>query len=374
VGAVRRFAEFIGAHLADWGDTSLEELHFWHRDDAWVAAIAFLAVSAILLLVRLVFTRRRRADRVGLPALLNVFAEPSFAFVRHVPLVLLLAGLPLFLLALADPYTSLTQKRTTFPGRRICLMIDASTSMVRWFDAPTLRNAAINKSSGGRSDAAFFTTIAAAERFIRLRIEGKYRDLISLVEFGDQAYVVTPFTHDYDNVLLSLSLIGDFGEFLRFPDQGTIISHAIEQGTRLFRTFDFLDASGNLLVLFSDGEDAMVATQGKPVKEVVADAVKAKIPVYMIRINHEKELGAVVPDKVWKEAVEETGGRFYAAANEATILQAIRDIDRVSVGKIDVTQYVTQRPRFGPFALAAAACWALALAMKLTVPYFRTFP
>lgn len=374
MGAIKRFAEFVGAHLADWQDTRLDALHFWHRDVAWLAGIVLIAVCALLLALRLVFQRRTRPDRVALPALLNVTSEPSFAFVRHIPLLLFLAGLPLFLIALADPFTSLTQKRVTFPGRRICLMIDASTSMVRWFDAPTLRKATAAQSNGGRSDAAFFTTIAAAERFIRLRMEGKYRDLISLVEFGDQAYVVTPFTHDYDNVLLSLSLIGDFGEFLRFPDQGTIISRAIEQGTRLFKTFDFLDASGNLLILFSDGEDATVITQGKSVMEVVNDAIDAKIPVYMIRINHDKALGAIVPDATWKPAIERTGGRFYAAANEATILQAIRDIDRVSVGKIDVTQYVTQRSRFGPFALAAAALWSLALALKLTVPYFRTFP
>lgn len=374
MGAVRRFLEFVRQQLADWGDTRVGDLHYWHRDDAWIAGILFVAVSALLLAFRFIFMRGRRPDRVGLPALLNVHAEPSFAFIRHLPLLLVLAGVPLFLLALADPYTSLKQKRTTFPGRRICLMIDASTSMVRWFDSPTLRTANITASSGGRSDAAFFTTIAAAERFIRLRIDGKYRDLISLVEFGDRAYVVTPFTNDYDNVLLSLSLIGDFSEFLRFPDQGTIISTAIEQGTRLFKTFDFLEASGNLLVLFSDGEDSMVATQGKSVKEVVADAIAAEIPVYMVRVNHNKELGAIIPDKVWKEAVEQTGGRFYAAANEATILQAIRDIDRASIGEIDVTQYVTQQPRFGPFALAAAACWALALGLKLTVPFFRTFP
>ena len=74
-----------------------------------------------------------------------------------------------------------------------------------------------------------FTTVAAAERFVRMRMAGKQKDLMGLVEFGNQAYVVTPFTSDYDNILLSLSLIGDFGEFLRFPDQGTMIARAIEQ-------------------------------------------------------------------------------------------------------------------------------------------------
>ena len=79
------------------------------------------------------------------------------------------------------------------------------------------------------NEATFFTTVAAAEMFIRQRMAGKYHDLISLVEFGADAYVVTPFTNDYDNLLVSLSLIGDWTEFMKFPDQGTTIGLAMEQ-------------------------------------------------------------------------------------------------------------------------------------------------
>ena len=63
-------------------------------------------------------------------------------------------------------------------------------------------------------------------------MKGKYRDLIALIEFGDEAYVVTPFTTDYDNILLSLSLIGDWTEFMKFPDQGTTIAHGDRAGHR----------------------------------------------------------------------------------------------------------------------------------------------
>ena len=40
----------------------------------------------------------------------------------------------------------------------------------------------------------------------------------------------TPFTSDYENILLSISLIGDWNEFMNFPEQGTIIARAIDQG------------------------------------------------------------------------------------------------------------------------------------------------
>jgi hypothetical protein len=364
--------QLVAGRLEEWRGTNLADLQFWHRDTARLAVILFIAVSGGVLLARSLLARGRR-NRIVLPALLPIAGDSTLAFVRHTPLLLLLSGLPFFVVALADPYTSLTQRQETFPGRRICLMIDASSSMVRWFNAPTLKQASGPKTSNS-SQVAFSTSVAAAERFVRLRIEGKYRDLMALVEFGDQAYVVTPFTHDYDNILLSLSLIGDYSEFMRFPDQGTILSRAVEQGTRLFKAFDALNAAGNIMVIFSDGEDSGVLTEDRTVNDVVNEAVAAKIPIFLVRINNDKTLGALVPDAMWKAAVGRTGGRFYAAADEGTILQAIGAIDRVAEGRIEVTQYVTQRPKFVPFALAAAAIWSLALMLKLTVPYFRTFP
>ena len=143
----------------------------------------------------------------------------------------------------------------SYPGRRITLAIDASSSMETPFTAATL-----NKNSA--TDSAFFTTAAAAERFVQRRIEGKYRDLVGLVEFGNEAYVITPFTNDYDNILLSISLIGDPVEFQRFPDQGTIIARASVASS--CSNLQFLDASGRLLVIFSDGEDTLARCAAGP--------------------------------------------------------------------------------------------------------------
>jgi hypothetical protein len=37
-------------------------------------------------------------------------------------------------------------------------------------------------------------------------------------------------------------------------------------------------------------------------------------------------------------------------------------------------EYSAEQPRFGVFALIAATCFMLAIASKLTVPYFQRFP
>src|SRR5206468_5710624 len=185
-------------------------------------------------------------------------------------------------------------------------------------------------------------------------------DLVALVEFGNEAYVVTPFTNDYDNILLSTSLIGDPVEYSLFPDQGTIIAQAIDQSVGLFKAFNFLDASGNLMVLFTDGEDTRAIVNGRTLDEIVQSAIDAKIPVYMVRTNYERAKGKVIPDELWIPAVERTGGRFYAADNEDNLLNAIREIDAASAGTIQTRQYSSQRPRFAMFAAIAAACWLVA--------------
>ena len=89
------------------------------------------------------------------------------------------------------------------------------------------------------------------------------------------------------------------------------------------------------MVLFSDGEDSSVIASGTPVADIVSDAVRAEVPIYFVRTRYGREFGTLVSDGEWRAAVEQTGGRFYAASDETAILQAIRDIDRLGAGRIE---------------------------------------
>ena len=209
---------------------------------------------------------------------------------------------------------------------------------------------------------------------MRRRMDGPYRDLISLIQFGNEAYVVTPFTTDYENVMLSIRLISDPKEWGRFNDWGTTIVQGIDQAVQLFKAFDFVNASGNLMIMFTDGRDSELNRQNRPLDALVAEARRYRIPVYMIRTANKMPFGRVEQDKIWKPVVERTGGRFYAAYDEASILAALREIDRLSPGRIDVREYSVQRPRYAGYVLGAVSLWLLAALLKLTVPVFRTFP
>ena len=358
---------FVREILTEWRGIHVADLQFWQRDTARLMLIVLAGLALVLILVRSMIARRPGRDRVALPAVLPWARRSGVSWIRHAPVLLVFVGLPFFALALADPYTSLQREEVTFPGRRIALMVDASSSMMTPFKGSQLN-------AKGPIQVSFFTTVATAEYFIRLRMQGKYRDLVALIEFGNEAYVITPFTSDYENILLSTSLIGDFTEWSHFPDTGTVIARAIDQSVDLFRAFDFLNASGNLMVIISDGQDTQASANGRKLSEILSSAVDTKIPVYFIRIAYNLKVGHGVADELWKEAVEQTGGKFYAGASEETIMQAVQEINKVSVGKISTRQYSTQRPQFSGFALIAASMWSFALLLKLTVPWFRKFP
>jgi len=349
--------------FAEWRGLAPGSVRFDQSHAAILALVLMIALAVMSLVLR--SARSPTFARLALPAVLPSMRRRSWSAIRHLPLLCFLAGVPLFALALADPFTAFTHSEASFPGRRIAVMIDASTSMNQPFVSAQLN------AQGGPT---YFATVAAAEYFMRLRMQGPSRDLISLIEFGNEAYVVTPFTTDYQNVLLSMRLIAAPQEWDRFPDQGTIIIQAIQQATRLFRAFDFLNASGNLMVIFSDGQDTQTLLHGRSIDSIMADARRHKIPVYFIRVAYNKAAGGLLPDEIWKKAVERTGGRFYAAADEKTILRAVHEIDRLAPGRIDMREYVVRQPRFAGLLLVAVSLWLVAAALKLGVPYFRTFP
>lgn len=372
----------------EWQTVNFEDLQFWHRDTARLALIGMLALGVVMITWRSMQRRRLGREGVVLPSLLTRTARLRdsvlpwrdsvfpwrlrdsvlpWRWLRHVPLVPFAAGVPFLMLSLADPYSALVSEDVSFPGRRISLMIDASMSMTSSFKTETLNTVS-------KTGPAFFTTVAAAERFVQLRQEGRYRDLMALVEFGDQAYVITPFTSDYDNILLSIALIKDPVEFSLFPNRGTVISRALEQSLELFDAFEFLDASGNLMVIFTDGEDTTALVEGRRLDDILESAVAKKVPLYFVRTNYAMDLGELIPDQAWKRAVERTGGRFYAVSDEASLLRAIEDIDRVAVGAIHITHYSTQRPQYALFASVAAGLFALAATLKLGVPRLQQLP
>jgi Ca-activated chloride channel homolog len=367
VGSLTVLRDQLEALAVEARGLELSNLYFAAESTTTLAAVVLLGLTVAVLVLRLITHRSTGRGRLALPSLIDWMRPRRLTLVRHGALLCALAGIPFFALALADPKTALTREETSYPGRRITLMIDASSSMLSSMPSSKL-------AKGAPNDAMFFTTVGAARYFVELRRGGKYRDLLALIEFGDQAYVITPFTTDYDNILFSMSLIGDWTEFMTFPDQGTVIANAIQQSAALFRAFDVLDAAGNAMVIFTDGIDAEVTEEGRSAFDVLADARAANIPVYFIRVGAPTRGPQAIPDETWAAAVARTGGKFFKAEDETAIVRAVNEIDRAAVGRVEMKRYSTEQPRFASFAMGAVMLWSLALAMRLMTPWFQTFP
>ena len=128
------------------------------------------------------------------------------------------------------------------------------------------------------------------------------------------------------------------------------------------------------MVILSDGQDNNVQIGSMTLEQVLRKAVQYHVPVYMIRTAYSRTLYDVIPDQIWKKAIDATGGKFYPAANQETIMQAIKDIDAAATGRVDVREYAVRQPRFSRFALTAVAFWTLAIGLQMTLRVFRTFP
>lgn len=352
----------------EWVNLDWDALNFGRYNEAVLAVVGLILLTIIALFIG--FYRRSQPGRtlIALPGILSSFRGSPLSFVRHLPVLLFFGGLAFFIVAFADPYLAFTEENLTVRGQKIAILVDASGSMGQGeydFKAEILK-----LEKGGPQ--VFYSAVAAAESFVKLRMEGGHRDLVGFILFGNEAYVVTPFTPDYQNILTSISLVGEEKEYNRFPDKGTMIMRAMEQAMQLFRSFGFINSSGNAIVLFSDGEDSQVIWEGKSMTDILASAQEGRIPVYFIR-TRAPFYGNQYPDtyagydESWRKATEATGGKFYLANDEKVILQTIKEMDSDIKGEISTTYYTAKRPYFLLFLAVAFVIWSVAV----VVAFFR---
>lgn len=349
--------------ITEWMSLDWDLMKFARKEEAVLVGFVLGAVFISALLLRYFRQNHPGRRQILMPAVLPVFRKSRWSFIRYIPRALFIAGLPFFFIALADPYVSFVQETLSYPGRRIVVLVDASGSMSANFGTSKLKT---------NRQEVFYTAMAAAEKFMKTRMEGKYNDLMALIMFGNESFIVTPFTSDYKNILTSVSLMAEPEERIRFGSPGTVIIKGIDQSVELFKTFGFLKVAGNLIVLISDGEDSQAFLGNRTLDDIVGEAAKNKIPIYFIRTNF--GLLTYSSDELWKKAVEKTGGKLYPAADEEAILQAISEIDRSATGRIDVSRYATKKPLFIPFLTISGLLWTVAGSLFLLFKIFRVFP
>ena len=118
---------FVGDGIAQWRNLRVDGLQYPHRLETRLMVIGLVGVMLILVIGRLAMKRRAGRDQIVLPGLPASIRASRGSSMAHLPLVLFLIGLGFFAVALGDPHTPFFTSDVSFPGRRIAIVVDASS-------------------------------------------------------------------------------------------------------------------------------------------------------------------------------------------------------------------------------------------------------
>lgn len=198
---------------------------FQHKHLVWLWLVP---AAAACLLVLYSWWRAKARKRIGEERLVNLLI-PSFSQTRSLfKYVLLLLAVIAGVIAAMNPGKRGGEDNVKRNGIDIAIALDVSKSMLATDIAPS--------------------RLERAKQFLNKLMDEMPDDRIALVLFAGKAYMQMPLTTDHGAARLFLSAAGPEA----VPQQGTVISDALEMSTRVFNSTDKRFKS---VILISDGED-----------------------------------------------------------------------------------------------------------------------
>lgn len=342
----------------------------------------------LLLIPLLVYVELRRNRRGAMRFSTTAFAGAADASWRRrfhrLPLMLRLAALALFVIALARPQMGLEKIYDISRGIAIEMVVDRSSSMSEnmEFEGRTLNRLQVVKEVfaefvRGNDDA----------------LAGRPNDLVGMVSFARYADTICPLTLAHDALLHfidSIHLVRSKAE------DGTAIGDALMLAAARLKTAEddlqryaevnetpgkVYQIKSKIIILLTDGHSNR--GQNSPL-EAAKLARQWGIKIYTIGVGGEAQVmipglfGLKIPagqavDSKTLEAIAETTGGMFRLAEDAEALRAIyREIDQLEKSEVESIRHVDYRENFPPFALAGLLLLILELLLANTL--FRKIP
>ena len=86
--------QYLANTVADWQGLRLADLQFWHRGDGRLFVLGLVFLAVFVAIARSFLVRQPGRHRLVVPAILSTLRPSYLGFVRHLPLLLFLAGVP----------------------------------------------------------------------------------------------------------------------------------------------------------------------------------------------------------------------------------------------------------------------------------------
>jgi Ca-activated chloride channel homolog len=273
----------------------------------------------------------------------------------HLPKVLEFLALLVLALALLNPVQPLAEHTIINKGLDILLLLDLSWSMQEPIDL----EGALERRRAGVVRKEVTRLEAVKEAMLRF-VQKRHGDRIGLIVFSENAYVVSPMTHD----------ITYLTNYLRLVDNKTLASEgqtAIGEGilAALNLSEQQKQQSGRslsrVMIVLTDGEN----NTGRDVYSAIEKVARARFKIYFIGV--EVKRAAETPRLI--AAIQTAGGNYYDVRDAEQLGKAYAEIDRLEKGTYLTKAQVAHVPRYHPFALASLALLAASIGLR-AIPYF----
>jgi len=269
-------------------------------------------------------------------------------WLRHLLFALRVILLIVIILILARPQSTDSWQDSTTEGIDIMMAIDISGSMLARDFRPDRLEAA-------KSVATEF-------------ISGRNYDRIGLVVFSGESFTQCPLTTDHA-VLINLMREIKSGMI----EDGTAIGMGL--ATAVNRIKDS-EAKSKVIILLTDG----VNNRGSISPETAADLAQAfNIRVYTIGVGsmgtapfpvqtpfgvEYRNMPVEIDEAVLEDISGKTGGRYFRATDNSTLIQVYSEIDKLEKSLIDVREFNRKTEEYIPLAMIAVLILMAELILK----------
>ena len=298
----------------------------------------FLVLIAPMVWIYIWRERRHKVTvRFSDLSILKKLPVPPHRWLRHVLLLLRVAGFCFLVIALARPQQQHVEVEVSTEGVDIMLVLDISSSMKALDFKPDNR-------------------LAVAKRALRDFVLKREHDRIGLVLFGARAFTRCPLTSDY-GVLLQMIDAADYTDFSHMTAIGTAIATA---ANRLKDS----PAKSKVIILLTDGAnnagDIPPQTAAQAAGELgikiyavgVGREGKVPMPVEVInpvtgqRSTRTEMRESDLNEGELKDIARLTGGRFFRAQNTEELNEIYKEIDRMEKTEIKSITHVSYSEYF----------------------------
>lgn len=293
--------------------------------------ILWLAVIVPLIAAYYIFVARREAT-LTVSAIGGRRAPRTLRYwLRPLPIVLRLAALVMFIIALARPVNVTNESEATTEGIDIVLSMDISGTMLARDFKPD--------------------RLTAAKRLAAEFVAERRGDRIAVVAFAGEAFTQAPLTSDQATVETMLSRLRS-----GVVEDGTAIGNGLATAINRLRESS---AKSKVIILLTDG----VNNRGQISPIMAAEIARDMgVKVYTIGVgtrgrapypavdmfgNQTTVMADVeIDEELLEEIASMTGGKYYRAVNDEALREIYAEINALEKSEVQVTHYQTYEELF----------------------------